>query len=141
VSVRKVVINRCFGGFGLSWPAMQRYAERKGLVASYFPLSADTHRTVYGATPVDPAIHSVAIVVGPHAVADWPDLTDAFVVHHADIPRDDADLVAVVEELGSEAASGQCARLSVASVPADVQWTIEEYDGREWIAEQHRTWR
>lgn len=25
-------------------------------------------------------------------------------------------------------------------VPDDVQWQIEEYDGREWVAETHRTW-
>jgi hypothetical protein len=26
-------------------------------------------------------------------------------------------------------------------IPLDIQWTIEEYDGDEWVAEVHRTWR
>jgi hypothetical protein len=25
-------------------------------------------------------------------------------------------------------------------VPDGVEWTVEEYDGREWVAEVHRTW-
>ena len=26
------------------------------------------------------------------------------------------------------------------SIPDDVEWQIEEYDGMEWVAEAHRTW-
>jgi hypothetical protein len=26
-------------------------------------------------------------------------------------------------------------------IPDDVKWEIEEYDGNEWVAEVHRTWR
>jgi hypothetical protein len=44
-----------------------------------------------------------------------------------------------VEELG-EAANGSYARLKVVEIPDDVEWTIKEYDGDEWIAEKHRTW-
>jgi hypothetical protein len=44
-----------------------------------------------------------------------------------------------VQELG-EAANGQYAKLKVVTIPDDVEWTIEEYDGMEWIAEAHRTW-
>jgi hypothetical protein len=56
-----------------------------------------------------------------------------------EIPRDDADLVAVVEQLGKKA-DGDYARLKVVEIPADVKWQIEEYDGSEHIAEVHRTW-
>jgi hypothetical protein len=50
-------------------------------------------------------------------------------------------VVAVVEELG-EAANGQHAKLQVVDIPFDGLdgWEVEEYDGKEWIAEQHRTW-
>lgn len=47
-------------------------------------------------------------------------------------------LVQVVEELGDRA-GGPCACLKVVEIPADVKWTIEEYDGLEWVAEAHRT--
>ena len=57
-----------------------------------------------------------------------------------DIPRDDVALVQVVEEMG-KLADGQCARLKIVEIPDDVEWQIEDYDGLEWAAECHRTWR
>ena len=60
--------------------------------------------------------------------------------YNRDIPRDDPALVQVVEEMGADA-DGRCAELKVVDIPDDVQWQIEEYDGREWVAEKHRTWR
>ena len=59
--------------------------------------------------------------------------------HDREIPRDDAHLIAVVELMGSEAAGGY-ADLKIVDVPDDVNWCIEEYDGREWVAERHQTW-
>lgn len=56
-----------------------------------------------------------------------------------DIPRDDPYLVKIVRELGM-AANGSCANLKIVEVPGDVNWLVQEYDGAEWIAEQHRTW-
>ncbi|NQW80052.1 MAG: hypothetical protein HQ445_02630 [Polaromonas sp.] len=53
--------------------------------------------------------------------------------------RTDPHLVAIVEEMGAEA-SGACAGLKVVEIPDDVEWFIEEYDGLEHIAEEHRTW-
>lgn len=44
--------------------------------------------------------------------------------------------------LGAKECGGAFAHgLKVVSIPADVEWQIEEYDGAEWIAEKHRTWR
>ncbi len=57
-----------------------------------------------------------------------------------DVARDDPYLVQIVKELGSEA-DGRYAELRIVEIPADVDWIVEEYDGREWIAERHRTWR
>ena len=53
--------------------------------------------------------------------------------------RADPKLVECVETLG-ERANGMCADLEVLDIPDDVEWEIQEYDGREWIAEKHRTW-
>ena len=57
-----------------------------------------------------------------------------------DIQRDDPELVRVVEALGEEA-NGECAQLKVVEIPEDVAWEIKEYDGNEYVAEKHRTWR
>lgn len=56
-----------------------------------------------------------------------------------DIQRDCVHLVQVVQELGL-AANGKYADLKVVEIPSDVEWTIMEYDGCEWVAEAHRTW-
>jgi len=56
------------------------------------------------------------------------------------IKRDDARLIACVEELGREA-NGHLSRLSIVEIPDDVEWEIREDDGgREMIVEKHREW-
>ena len=52
--------------------------------------------------------------------------------------RADPRLVECVEKLG-EAAGRDC-KLKIVEIPDGVDWTIEEYDGSEWVAEKHRTW-
>jgi hypothetical protein len=55
------------------------------------------------------------------------------------IARDDPDLVAAVKELG-DAVNDRYAELEIVLIPGDIKWTVEEYDGFEWVAEAHRTW-
>lgn len=57
-----------------------------------------------------------------------------------EIYRDDPNLVEVVEILGSEA-DGTHAQLKIVDIPDGINYTIEEYDGIEHVAEVHRTWR
>ena len=66
---------------------------------------------------------------------EWPNAG----FYDRDIPRDDAFLIRVVEELG-DAANGACADLKIVESPDGVDWEIEESDGTEWVAEKHRTW-
>lgn len=56
-----------------------------------------------------------------------------------ELDRSDPHLVKTVLELG-ELADGRYAELKVVTIPDDVEWTVHEYDGAEWIAEAHRTW-
>ena len=57
-----------------------------------------------------------------------------------DLNRDDPKLIECVELLG-DAAAGNCAELKIVEIPDDVEWCIEEYDGREKVAEVHRVWQ
>ena len=61
-------------------------------------------------------------------------------VYSRDIPRDDHILLAISNQIGAAEASGRFAALKVVEIPDDVEWTVEEYDGNEWVAEIHRTW-
>jgi hypothetical protein len=56
-----------------------------------------------------------------------------------ELDRSDIHLVHTVLELG-EQANGRYADLKVVTIPDDVEWTVHEYDGTEWVAEAHRTW-
>ena len=56
-----------------------------------------------------------------------------------EVERTDPILISMIEE-DSEKYSGQSARLVVVEIPDDVDWHISDYDGREHIAEKHRTW-
>ena len=61
---------------------------------------------------------------------------------HIDALRACPHLVRVVEELGDDAGSDH-SRLCVIEIPDDAAvrgWVIKEYDGKEWVAETHRTW-
>lgn len=97
--MRKIVINKRYGGYSLSNKAVTWLQERGMKEASkYHGLYSD------------------------------------------DISRDNPLLVECVETLGDEA-NGECATLAIIEIPEDVNWHIEDYDGIEWVAENHRTWR
>lgn len=113
----KIVINVCYGGFGLSRKALHRLRELK----SPFALE----ETDIGEAWKD----------NPFSVRE--ESLNSFL---SDIPRDDLLLVKVVEELGKEAYGG-CARLRVVEIPDGVDWEIDDYDGLETIREKHRSWR
>jgi hypothetical protein len=93
--VRYVVINTCYGGFGLSDRAKNEYMKLSGLTEK--------------------------------------DFCDR------DLPRDDPYLIKVIKELGMDANSPH-ANLKIVEIPGDVKWHVAEYDGNEWVAEDHRTW-
>jgi hypothetical protein len=61
-----------------------------------------------------------------------------------DVRRDDPILIQIVESAGLVAAGGRFSKLAIVEIPDDVPvdgWIIQEYDGIEWVAEKHRTWR
>lgn len=137
---KKIVVNRCYGGFGLSEAAMKLYAAKKGI--ELFPSCSDGMWEWWTVPPGkrDPLcdqkdFHSWPMekrqqsnkAVGDSRIFDF------------DIPRDDAALVAVVEELGHEA-NGETAKLEVVEIPDDVEWVISDYDGMEKVEEAHRSW-
>lgn len=137
----KVVINKCFGGFGLSPSALQRYANRKGFTLYFYRQTKYAHQG-NGVEYVKIREPENTLFVMAHRT-DHGDVfggtcsVDCY--YYPEIPRDDPDLIAVVEEMG-DAANGECAKLVIVEIPDGVQWVISEYDGREHIAEAHRTW-
>jgi hypothetical protein len=116
--VQRIVINQIYGGFNLSREGKKLYLELSGTpYTEESQPDRDTQNRLGN-----------RLMVGD------------FEFNVYDIARDDPALVAVVRQLGSKA-NGDYAKLKVVEVPAGVEWYIEDYDGREWVAEVHRTWR
>lgn len=147
----RIVINTCYGGFSLSPEAELRLYElgcptlTATPVEFYFPLAKR------GKEPPESLFNY------EHAIGTWrayrngppgkqtsafmhtftPD--EQFILSCHDLQRDDPFLLQVLLEMGDKA-FGSFADLLIVEIPDDVEWQIEEYDGREWIAEKHRVW-
>lgn len=135
----KVVINTCYGGFSLSHAGTLRYAELKGLKLHCYR-AADGHyddkHMVPVLSPTQAQHHTVYYYTEP--LVDGVSKDDMYFSNRPD-DRADPALVQTVEELG-KAADGGCAELKVVTIPDGIKWAIEEYNGLEWVAEEHRTW-
>ena len=139
----KVVINKCFGGFGLSHEAALRYFEIKGITV-YPEQDQGSWKfwTYWLVKPEDRIESKEGEAFYAMSIEDRRAYNKAHseqTVYPREIERNDPVLVQVVEELGDKA-NGNYAELKVVEIPDDVEYFIEEYDGLEHIAEVHRTW-
>lgn len=151
----KLVINKCFGGFGLSKKAIARLAELQGKTAYFF----DGHGISGGYSPISVdaekgLFFSAFSIPNPNEYfadkKDWCEMSQeeriAKNAKHEAVnldsrPNDRADplLVQVVEELG-KVANGAYAKLEIVEIPDGIEWHLDEYDGIESVHENHRSW-
>lgn len=137
----EIVINKCYGGFGLSIKGLYRYCEKK-YGQAYVYKSDGTERGMGTQVPYSDNIKSTLdYYISPEDHKGSVDLNDMIWIAYWDIKRNDPALVATVRELGDEA-NGKYARLEIVEIPDDVgdNWHIDEYDGMETIHENHRSW-
>ncbi len=104
--MKKIVINRSYGGFGLSQEALEWLKENSEDLSPYIEYCRSGRLCFYD----------------------------------ADLFREHPDLIAVVETLGSEEASGDHSSLKIVEIPEDIEYVIEEYDGKEKVCEKHLEW-
>lgn len=135
----KVAINACFGGFGLSRKATRMLAARKGRECYWFSGGLNKPYVRDDDDAKDSLFATAFDVpeVPQEPSNEWYKEHSLYLLN--ELPRDDADLIAVIEELG-DGANGSCARLRIVEIPDGVEWEIDEYDGNEHIAETHRRW-
>lgn len=138
----KAVINTCFGGFGLSEQAYEKLIEWGIPVRAYKEQTRDPRTGLYREEPENEGEVIFDRDLAP-AGDDLQRLGRCLGRYWESWTRDSRThplIVRVVEELG-RAADGPCAELTVVEIPDGIEYTIEEYDGNEHIAEAHRTWR
>lgn len=141
-NVQHIVINNCYGGFGLSDLAYEKLIEwgipvrkyvnenRDEKTGLFIPEPANEGEVIFDRELTPPGECKITDLMRAQS-RYWETWTEKQRSHHL--------LVRVVRELGTDA-NGDCAKLKIVDIPADVRWTIQEYDGKEHVAEQHRTW-
>lgn len=143
----KVVINSCFGGFNLSAKAKEYYGKLNG-IKELFHYLRNYEEECYKKVSVEELDGSI-IMFTFSTTKDFGDVvpvgSEMELLDHSYSPNFDNDrhnphLIQTVEELG-ELASSRVSDLNIIEIPDDVEYEIKEYDGNEWVAEKHRTWR
>ena len=134
----KIVVNRCYGGFGLSVKAVLEYAKFKGF--KLYPC-IDKYPYDFKNPRFEPCKDGDSLLIHyfkEPLMEDGKCVEDSYFLENS-INRDDPALVKVVEELG-EKANSRYSQLKIVEIPDNVKWEIEEYDGFERVSEIHRTW-
>jgi hypothetical protein len=111
----KVVVNRCYGGFGLSQKAIELYFELQG-----WKLVTE------GESSFCPTYYK-------------DKKSDKNYWYDGNLERDDPILIQVVETL-EDAANGTYAELKIVEIPENISWEIDDDDGMETVEEKHRSW-
>lgn len=111
-----VVINKCYGGFGLSRKALHRLRElgckeaiEETDLGEKYPGTNDVREKFLG---------------------------ESFL---GEIPRNSELLIQVIQELGEEA-NGDYSKLRIIEIPNGINWEVDDYDGMERVVEQHESW-
>lgn len=137
----KILINRQFGGFGVSREVLLKLIKMK----SKF-VKKETTKKYFGKDEVKDLKKFEPYKEGylqQEFIDDW--LVKGKFVFYIDDERSnefrtDKVVIKIVKELGKKA-NGMCAALEIVEIPDNIEFEIEEYDGLEHIAEKHRTWR
>ena len=138
--MKKIAINKCYGGFGFSNKAYKRYAELIGKRAYFFNHGHGKDLSLDRYYPCDDEKEeiflSVFTIPNPNEYLkknkEWFDMTEkekkesnerhkSVSLYSGYFRRDDPNVVKVIEELGIEANS-RCSDLKVVEIPDDVEW-------------------
>lgn len=149
----KLVLNKCFGGFGLSHAAMMKIFELKGITV--FPYACKSEYDFDGPNTyrytrvegdykpegimehvsyfqIDPVVETYTVTSDEYFASDEKYDEKDLDFNFDNSKRADPDLVKAVEVLGS-AASGQYSKLEVVEIPDNFEYRIDEYDGIETV--------
>jgi len=137
----EIVINACFGGFGLSSKAIKRYLELKNKECHFY-----TYKFCGNKVESFQKVDELQIKLGMSLIISTKDLgleiseiPNEFYFAKYEINRTDNNLIQVIKELGKEA-NDKFAELKIVTIPDNVKWEITEGDGMECIEEIHRKW-
>lgn len=134
----KIVINKCYGGFGLSGFGISEYLKLNGEEAFFY--KKNYRNKLYEKVGIDEyGMECICFKKDYGESFSISDVEYDFFFYTRDIDRTDKNLISIIEKYGDKI-NGWAANLKIVEIPDDVKYEIEEYDGIEWIAESHRKW-
>jgi len=138
----KVAINAYYGAFSLSPEAIKLYCKKAGIGCYFFRYEYSTDGTLKKKLVPTDDLHDhfncrAFSIPNPQEQKNPYDyvISDSF-----RNDRTNKFLIETIEELGLDVATGETGKIKIVEVPDDVKWHIAEYDGWEWVAEDHRKW-
>lgn len=140
----KIVINKCYGGFGISNEALHELIK---LNASCIESQKFTE---YSNSTSDPDwelkedgiwYHRFSAIAINKSIIDVNNilLSTVYFLKRDDSIRSNPDLINIIEKLGKNA-GGQFSKLKIVEIPDKVNWEIDEYDGMETVREISGRW-
>ena len=141
--MRKIAINQCRGGFGLSPTATQLYLKKIGKKCffykqtSYAHQGKEEHKRISLEEAEKESFVSIYTKDMGETINQHSDEHYWYENFHE--KRDDKILIEVIEELGTKKASQKLGEIKIVEIPDDVDFQINDYDGMESIHEKHRT--
>lgn len=130
--MRKVILNECFGGYGFSPLFIAEYLDRIGAPNVTFHKTTYTKDRQRCDIPITRDQFVEGAVFYVYACVDGEDF------YQYDIRRTDPVAIAILEELGSKACSGYCAKLEIEEYDeTKYAARINEYDGNESLSLTH----
>ena len=152
----KVILNKCYGGFGVSSEAYKLYAEKKGI--ELYPYVEDNSNyiskgetTYHKVDWTDKRLNRIlithyftkdlgeTIIENKDNKSEFNELYKNYALYINGNYRTDPILVEVVEELRGKA-NGNFADLVVVEIPDGMMYDIDDYDGIETLHESVRVW-
>ena len=136
--MKKVILNKCFGGFDVSKKGYELYAKKKGL-SLYWYENIDFKSNTYEKDTNDNLFKTCFTKdFGDEAIISNENY-EKYSLYLRDDYREDATLIEVVEELKGEA-SGRLGDLKIVEIPDNLEYEMDEYDGIETLHQKVETW-
>ena len=137
--MKKVILNKCYGGFNVSKEGYMLYAKKKGITLYQYKQNFDNRKFIYTKTNEDNIFNNYFIKDMGDNIEITNEDYEKYSLYLDDEHREDPVLIEVVEELG-EKASGRFGDLRVVEIPDDLDYVIDEYDGIETLHQKVETW-
>lgn len=136
----KVILNKCYGGFGVSQEAYELYAKKKGIEIFSYKLECRNDKPIYRKTDMGSSIFTITFTKDfGDCVELSDDNSEKYILELCSNHREDPVLIEVVEELGDRANS-PFSKLVVVDIPDGMEYEIDDYDGVETLHQKVEKW-